>query len=114
MGRNEFVNSVEKSLRTSSARVKKSAKFFRDTIPYASPAFLVSVGYMDPGNWGTDLAAGSQFGYQLLWVLLVSNLISPSRVLSSSFSSMFFSSSKHSASRYRLRTMRESLRPEVQ
>ena len=75
MGRNEFVNSVEKSLRTSSARVKKSAKFFRDTIPYAGPAFLVSVGYMDPGNWGTDLAAGSQFGYQLLWVLLVSNLM---------------------------------------
>lgn len=41
MGRNEFVNSVEKSLRTSSARVKKSAKFFRDTIPYAGPALVV-------------------------------------------------------------------------
>jgi manganese transport protein len=38
------------------------------------PAILVSVGYMDPGNWATDLAAGSQFGYALLWVLLASNL----------------------------------------
>jgi manganese transport protein len=38
------------------------------------PAVLVSVGYMDPGNWATDLAAGSQFGYALLWVLLASNL----------------------------------------
>lgn len=39
------------------------------------PAVIISVGYMDPGNWATDLAGGSQFGYSLLWVLLVSNLI---------------------------------------
>ena len=39
------------------------------------PAVLVSVGYMDPGNWATDLAGGSQFGYSLLWVLLASNLM---------------------------------------
>lgn len=39
------------------------------------PAYLVSVGYMDPGNWATDLAGGSQFGYKLLWVLLMSNLM---------------------------------------
>src|SRR5918999_2275588 len=43
--------------------------------PYLGPAFLVSVGYMDPGNWATDLAGGSQFGYSLLWVLLASNLM---------------------------------------
>lgn len=36
---------------------------------------MVSVGYMDPGNWGTDLAGGSQFGYALLWVILASNLM---------------------------------------
>ncbi|TAL46415.1 MAG: divalent metal cation transporter MntH, partial [Chitinophagaceae bacterium] len=39
------------------------------------PAYLVSVGYMDPGNWATDLAGGSQFGYKLIWVLLMSNLM---------------------------------------
>src|SRR5436309_508182 len=42
---------------------------------FAGPALLVSVGYMDPGNWGTDLQAGSQFKYRLLWVLLLSNLM---------------------------------------
>jgi len=39
------------------------------------PAYLVSVGYMDPGNWATDIAGGSQFGYSLLWVLVMSNLM---------------------------------------
>ncbi len=42
---------------------------------FIGPAYLVSVGYMDPGNWATDLAGGSKFGYQLLWVLFMSNLI---------------------------------------
>jgi manganese transport protein len=42
---------------------------------FMGPAYLVSVGYMDPGNWATDLAGGSRFGYALLWVLLMSNLI---------------------------------------
>src|SRR3982750_4455696 len=42
---------------------------------FFGPAYLVSVGYMDPGNWATDLAGGSQFGYTLLWVLLMSNLM---------------------------------------
>lgn len=40
---------------------------------FAGPAYLVSIGYMDPGNWATDLEGGSRFGYQLLWVLVVSN-----------------------------------------
>jgi manganese transport protein len=44
-------------------------------LSFLGPAFMVSVGYMDPGNWATDLAAGSQFGYRLIWVLLLSNLI---------------------------------------
>jgi manganese transport protein len=39
------------------------------------PAYLISVGYMDPGNWATDIAGGSQFGYALLWVLLMSNIM---------------------------------------
>src|SRR6476620_12746744 len=42
---------------------------------FFGPAYLVSVGYMDPGNWATDLAGGSKFGYSLLWVLLMSNLM---------------------------------------
>jgi manganese transport protein len=44
-------------------------------LAFLGPAYLVSVGYMDPGNWATDLAGGSQFGYQLIWVLLMSNLM---------------------------------------
>ena len=44
-------------------------------LAFAGPGFLVSVGYMDPGNWATDLAGGSRFGYALLWVILASNLM---------------------------------------
>ena len=48
---------------------------WRKWFAFFGPAYLISVGYMDPGNWATDLAGGSQFGYQLIWVLLLSNLI---------------------------------------
>jgi len=48
---------------------------WRRFLAFSGPAFLVSVGYMDPGNWGTDLEAGSKFGYRLLWVLLLSNFM---------------------------------------
>jgi len=44
-------------------------------VAFLGPAYLVSVGYMDPGNWATDLEGGARFGYALLWVLLLSNLI---------------------------------------
>ncbi len=47
----------------------------RKILAFFGPAYLISVGYMDPGNWATDLAGGSQFGYSLLWVLLMSNLM---------------------------------------
>lgn len=50
-------------------------KGWRRLFAFMGPAYLVSVGYMDPGNWATDIAGGSQFGYSLLWVLLMSNLI---------------------------------------
>ncbi len=46
---------------------------WRRIFAFAGPAYLVSVGYMDPGNWATDLEGGATFGYQLLWVLVVSN-----------------------------------------
>lgn len=47
----------------------------REIFGALGPGFLVSVGYMDPGNWGTNLAAGAGFGYELLWVILISNVI---------------------------------------
>jgi manganese transport protein len=46
---------------------------WRKMFAFAGPAYIVSVGYMDPGNWATDLLGGSQFGYRLLWVLVMSN-----------------------------------------
>jgi manganese transport protein len=47
--------------------------FWRRLFAFAGPAYLVSVGYMDPGNWATDLEGGARFGYRLLWVLVMSN-----------------------------------------
>jgi NRAMP (natural resistance-associated macrophage protein) metal ion transporters len=49
--------------------------FFRKLLAFAGPGYLVAVGYMDPGNWATDLAGGSQFGYALLSIVLLSNLM---------------------------------------
>src|SRR5947207_8628215 len=49
--------------------------WWRRFLAFSGPAFLVSVGYMDPGNWGTDLQAGSKFGHRLIWVLLMSNVM---------------------------------------
>ncbi|MFM1757044.1 MAG: hypothetical protein RL621_2033, partial [Bacteroidota bacterium] len=48
---------------------------WRKFFAFFGPAYMVSVGYMDPGNWATDIAGGSKFGYQLIWVLLMSNLM---------------------------------------
>src|SRR5437762_9165623 len=55
--------------------VPVAGSWIRRMFAFAGPAYLVSVGYMDPGNWATDLAGGSRFGYQLIWVLLMSNLM---------------------------------------
>lgn len=49
--------------------------YWRKLFAFLGPAYLISVGYMDPGNWATDIAAGSHFGYRLLWVLLMSNIM---------------------------------------
>ncbi len=59
----------------SSVTIPYGKSLFRRLLAVSGPAFLVSVGYMDPGNWATDLAAGSSFNYALMWVLLMSNLI---------------------------------------
>ncbi len=55
--------------------VPRTASFWRKLFAFAGPGFLVAVGYMDPGNWATDLAGGAQFGYTLLSVVLLSNLM---------------------------------------
>lgn len=66
----------EKSLDTLHESVAVEHKRgWRKLLAFIGPAYLVSVGYMDPGNWATDLAGGSAFGYQLIWVLLLSNLM---------------------------------------
>ncbi|TAL60242.1 MAG: iron/manganese transporter, partial [Bacteroidetes bacterium] len=59
----------------SSVDTTKYSGFWKKLFSFVGPAYLVSVGYMDPGNWATDIAGGSQFGYSLLWVLLMSNLM---------------------------------------
>ena len=69
--------SDEKSLSEvhESVSIPEKKGFWRTLLAFIGPAYLVSVGYMDPGNWATDIAGGSQFGYQLIWVLLMSNLM---------------------------------------
>src|SRR5258708_27603429 len=59
----------------SSIHVPLAAGFWRTLLAYVGPGLMVSVGYMDPGNWATDLAGGAQFGYLLLSVILISNLM---------------------------------------
>lgn len=58
-----------------SVATENKTTVFRKILAFFGPAYLISVGYMDPGNWATDLAGGSQFGYSLLWVLLMSNMM---------------------------------------
>ena len=53
----------------------RPARFFRRLSAFLGPGYLVAVGYMDPGNWATSLAGGSSFGYSLLTVALLSNLM---------------------------------------
>ncbi|MFN3520243.1 MAG: Nramp family divalent metal transporter, partial [Sphingomonas sp.] len=58
-----------------SIRVPEGAGFWRRLFAFVGPGWLVAVGYMDPGNWATDIAGGSAFGYTLLSVILLSNLM---------------------------------------
>jgi manganese transport protein len=58
-----------------SIAVPEGASFWRKLLAFSGPGFLVAVGYMDPGNWATDLAGGAQFGYSLLCVIMISNLM---------------------------------------
>jgi len=58
-----------------SVRLSRSPLYWRRLLGFLGPGFLISVGYMDPGNWATDIAGGSRFGYTLLFVIMASNLM---------------------------------------
>ena len=73
MAKQHFENSLSDVHETVDTTIKR--KGVKRFLAYAGPAYLVSVGYMDPGNWATDLQGGAKFGYQLIWVLLMSNLM---------------------------------------
>lgn len=59
----------------SSVRLSSSGSLWRRLLGFIGPGFLISVGYMDPGNWATDIAGGSKYGYTLLFVIMLSNLM---------------------------------------
>src|SRR5881409_1132054 len=67
----------ERSLREvhGSIPIPENAGFWRKLFAFAGPGYLVAVGYMDPGNWATDLAGGARYGYTLLSVIMISNLM---------------------------------------
>ena len=66
----------QQSLDEVNASVNTKNKFgFRKLLAFFGPAYMISVGYMDPGNWATDIEGGSKYGYSLIWVLVMSNLI---------------------------------------
>ncbi len=67
--RGQSLPEVHQSVATS------QGSFWKRMLAFAGPAYLVSVGYMDPGNWATDIEGGARFGYRLLWVLVLSNLM---------------------------------------
>ncbi|WP_439479509.1 Nramp family divalent metal transporter [Chryseobacterium aquaticum] len=58
----------------SSISIPKKSGFWRKYLAFAGPGLMIAVGYMDPGNWATDIAGGAQFGYTLLSVILISNI----------------------------------------
>src|SRR5580704_3252319 len=55
--------------------VPNTRSFWKKLLAFTGPGLMVAVGYMDPGNWATDIAGGSKFGYTLIWVLLMSNIM---------------------------------------
>jgi manganese transport protein len=65
--------SLSEAFRT--VKIPARSGLMRKILAYMGPGFLISVGYMDPGNWATDLEGGARYGYRLLWVVLLSNLM---------------------------------------
>jgi manganese transport protein len=86
MHRPTFIDDTDQAWRRKAAQVSlaevhrsvivpTTASFWRKLLAFSGPGFLVAVGYMDPGNWATDLAGGARFGYSLLAVIMISNLM---------------------------------------
>ena len=75
MGLQEHNNSYSLGEVHGSVDTTNHEKGWKKVLSFFGPAYLVSVGYMDPGNWATDLQGGAQFGYKLIWILLMSNLM---------------------------------------
>jgi manganese transport protein len=73
--RNNTLSDASLSEVHSSIDVARKSTKWKKIFAFFGPAYLVSVGYMDPGNWATDIAGGSKFGYTLIWVLLMSNIM---------------------------------------
>src|SRR5437667_10189175 len=71
----EAVESVSLPEVHGSIPILRGASWWRKMLAFAGPGLLVAVGYMDPGNWATDIAGGSRFAYQLIFVLMMSNLM---------------------------------------
>ncbi|MBS1537350.1 MAG: Nramp family divalent metal transporter [Bacteroidetes bacterium] len=69
----ESVTSLSEVHRT--VKIPLGVRSWKKIAAFFGPAYLISVGYMDPGNWATDMEGGSRFGYQLIWVLVMSNLM---------------------------------------
>ena len=74
--------------------IPPTGSWLRRLLAFSGPGYMVSVGYMDPGNWATDLAGGSKFGYALLCVIMLSNLMAISGSFLSLMSSAIFSISR--------------------
>ncbi len=75
MSNQNFENDISLSEVHGSVDMQKPVTGFKKIFSFFGPAYLVSVGYMDPGNWATDLEGGSRYGYKLLWVLILSNIM---------------------------------------
>src|SRR3989344_1621058 len=78
MNAGAFIDEESKSLSEVHSSVNvppPSGSFIRKLLAFSGPGYLVAVGYMDPGNWATDLAGGARFGYTLLFVILISNVM---------------------------------------
>ena len=58
-----------------SVPILKGSSVWRRLLTFTGPAFMISVGYMDPGNWATDLAGGARYGYRLIWIILIANIM---------------------------------------
>ena len=75
ISKDEHVPSQSTTVQSAHLALSGQTKGLKRLLPFLGPAFIASVAYIDPGNFATNIAAGSQYGYLLLWVILASNLM---------------------------------------